>query len=172
MAINPTIQVTGKSGTVKKINASKVFGDMGSDAVWYSIDAAVISSVPTTLSNANKEWIVWERGQYVQIKFTGDSGADDGQGFVAAQGAAWTVDAVSGTVYVVRRKYLSMADTLVDAFSNSNRQAAAASDVLYPGDVIVCTAKGSYFQVKLNVPSDTPAQYVAMAIDQMGITAA
>jgi hypothetical protein len=161
MAINPTLELTYKSGEVKRIDASEILGDMRADAIWYSDKAGLITSVPTTLSNNDKEWLVWNRGDTIKIKFTADGDAYDGQGFlVHGYPVKWTVDALDGTVYIIPRKYHSMADTKADMYANANRSAAQAEDVLHPGDALLC-AKDSWFTLRLETSSNVYPQYLS-----------
>jgi hypothetical protein len=169
MAISPTIQLLGKSGTVKRISAKDIMGDMAADAVWYSAAASTISAVPYTLVNSSKEWLAWEHGNDITMKFTPDPSGSDGQGFGSQSPVAtWTVTAVTGTVYIVRRKYISQADSHADAFKSPNRQTAKVGDSLYPGDALLCAKSGSSFEFKISVPENLAGgQYVMLGAVQL-----
>ncbi len=170
MATNPTIKLTSKSGTVKKIPASAITGDMRADAAWYSGSASVVTTLPYTFSNANKEWMILEKGEYAKIEFSPDSNGSDGQGFVAqATGSTWEIDSVTGTVYLLRGKFIDMADTKADIFANQNRQSASVGDKLYTGDAVLCSKTASKFALKITALLEDYANYVAFGIVQQGI---
>ena len=169
MAINPKIELTSKTGTVKRIKAADIMGDMAADAVWYSPAASTISSLPYTLVDADLEWLVWEHGNEITIQFTPDASGSDGQGFNSQSAiSTWTITSVSGTVYIVRRKHISQADTHSDTFKNANRQTAKVGDTLYPGDALLCAKANSYFEIKITVPDNLPGgQYVMLGAVQL-----
>lgn len=167
---SPTIRIYAKDGSVKRISAEDIKGDMGSDAVWYSAEATIVSSIPHTLDNEKKEWVVWERGYSVTIDFSPDGDGDDGQGFYTPTNAfETTVDAVAGDTFIVRGKFLTPADTKVSAYSNGNRVAAAVNDILRAGDVIVCAKGDASFRVKFAAPETLPGAYVMSGFVQLDL---
>jgi hypothetical protein len=169
MAFSPTVTLQDKNGTVKKISADKVMRDMSNDAMWYSSSSTLVASVPLTLSNTNKEWAIWQRGNWIKIKFEADSGFANGQGLnITTINTRWSVDALLGTVYIVRAQNIDLADSKIDIYANANRITASVGDLLYDGDAILCSST-SAFTIKIETPSDALVAYDAYGIVQAGI---
>lgn len=145
-----TLTLISIEGSVKTIAAVDITRDMAADAIWYNSNASPVTSVPYDLKIEDREWVVWEQGEYVEVKFTPDGNLDDGQGFGSVPyGTQWKVVDVSGDVYIVRRKYLTAGDSLADIYSNAERAAAQVNDTLKYGDAILCAKGNAYFTVQV-----------------------
>jgi len=156
-----TVKVEDKEGTVKKLAAGYITRDLSRDGMWYNTNASEITSVPATLSLANKDWVIWERNEWVKIKFEPSSSESDGQGFGAVPSVGeWEVSTVTGTVYIIRAADIVSTDTRTDIYANSNRVAASSGDKLFGGDAILCAAASSSFIVKITCPKRLP--YISM----------
>jgi len=153
---NPTIKLASKNGEVRSIKGLSVFRSMGADAIFHNSGSTIINSTPYTLSNNDKEWLVWQINKAVELEIVADSSGSDGQGLnIRFSNANCEVTDVQGNVYIVRGKDIDMADNKADIYTNANRIAANKGDSLYLNDAIVAEAAASTgFTIEVTWPDN------------------
>jgi hypothetical protein len=139
-----TLQVVGKTGTVKKIAATYLKRTMASDAGWFESHAATVA-LNDFLTIADQDYLILEAGKYVELKFGADSGLADGQGTTSPFGLSETkVTAVTGTGKGLRAADATQATKKTEAYSSASAFTIAVNDILASGDMAVCNKTGTF----------------------------
>jgi hypothetical protein len=155
-----TLQVVGKSGTVKKIASKNFNRTMGGDGAWFSEKASTVN-VKDYLDFTDVDLLLIQAGQYVELEFVADSGGSDGQGTSVPVGLAEVkVTAVKGTCKGLRAENATLATTKTEAYASGSAFNLAVDDLLLSADMAVCDRQG-IFTLKFTA-FGTSGPYVAI----------
>jgi hypothetical protein len=141
------VKVIGFSGSPKSLDASYWKRTMTANAAWENSNVALLTVDGTLNCDTSIDMVILEAGKYVKLKFSPASGDTNGQGITIPSGFEEVkVTAVSGTVEKLDSKFIDYAKKKTSAYGDPNAETAVVNDVLYPGDMIVCST-GGYFEL-------------------------
>ena len=146
----------------KKITSASSKVTMGASAMFYSASAGALT-IDEVFTNSDLEWLVIQRGAYVEMKFTADSGGSNGQGIRIPQGLSKVeITEVFGTVKRLTTLNQNQADTKTDAYSDGSATSVSTDEEVDAGDYVVCNSSG-HFKVKFTAHDYPSEPFVAIA---------
>ncbi|MFH0766420.1 MAG: hypothetical protein V2A61_08395 [Calditrichota bacterium] len=151
-----TLQVTAKTGFVKKIESQYVKVTDGFGGAIRNTNAQSVNV--NDYLDIEKDCLLLDFGASVSLKFIPDPSGSDGQGCVKIKtrvSLEKKVEQVSGNVFITRARDVTLTDCRNDIYNNLNRENASTGDKLGDGDWLLCEKQNAWFVFSISAISSS-----------------
>jgi len=138
MANTPNFKIGCQANQIKVISASNWPCTLGADGAFVDQAASYISNNDDLTLGSDRDIMIIDGNDSFNVTFTSSDNLGYPLGMKIPIGfSSVEIKSVSSDVFVLRLIFQTMNTKIQDAFTDTNKETAVTSMMLYPGDIVV-----------------------------------